>query len=87
MKDTLKSLPPIGTDDPAGLDAIAPIRLYDPESGWQWFPSEFDGDDLLFGMVLGAETEFGSFSLEELIEAGVILDQNYIPTKFADLLG
>jgi hypothetical protein len=31
-----------------------------------WYASEFDGEDLFFGLVVGFEIELGSFSLSEL---------------------
>jgi len=31
-----------------------------------WYASEFDGEDILFGLVSGFEVELGYFSLSEL---------------------
>jgi hypothetical protein len=31
-----------------------------------WYATEFDGEDLFFGLVDGLEKEFGYFSLSEL---------------------
>jgi hypothetical protein len=33
-----------------------------------WYASEFDGEDLFFGLVSGFEVELGYFSLKELKE-------------------
>jgi hypothetical protein len=45
---------------------LAVIKLFTPDSSWCWFLMEADGDDLLFGLVVGLETEFGYVSLAEL---------------------
>ena len=42
------------------------IKLFTPDSAWRWFLMEYDGDDTLFGLVAGLETEFGYVSLREL---------------------
>ena len=31
-----------------------------------WYASEFDGEDIFFGLVIGLEIELGYFSLSEL---------------------
>jgi len=51
-----------------GLEAIAPVKFFTPDSNWTWYASEFDGEDLFFGLVSGFEVEFGYFSLKELQE-------------------
>jgi hypothetical protein len=33
-----------------------------------WYATEFDGDDIFFGLVVGLEIELGYFSLKELEE-------------------
>ena len=33
---------------------------------WTWYASEFDGEDIFFGLVIGFVAEFGYFSLSEL---------------------
>ena len=45
---------------------LAIIKLFTPDSSWNWFLMEYDGDDLLFGLVAGLETEIGYISLHEL---------------------
>ena len=38
-------------------------------SSWDWYATEYDPDSrIFFGLVRGFETEFGSFSLDELEE-------------------
>jgi Protein of unknown function (DUF2958) len=50
-------------------DPIMVCKFFTPDSGWTWYASEFDGDDLFFGWVDGLEQELGYFSLAELQEA------------------
>ena len=42
------------------------MKFFLPGTGWSWYASEFDGDDILFGLVIGHVAEFGYFSLAEL---------------------
>jgi len=49
-----------------GLDAIALVKFFTPDAGWTWYASEFDGEDIFFGLVNGLELELGYFSLKEL---------------------
>ena len=48
---------------------LAVIKLFTPDAGWTWFITEYDGQDTLFGLVVGLETELGYFSLAELRQA------------------
>lgn len=59
-------LPPLYYNEPIGLEAVAPIKFFTPDSSWTWYPTEFDGDDLFFGLVSGFEVELGYFRLSEL---------------------
>ena len=38
---------------------LAVIKLFTADSSWTWYLMEYDGDDTLFGLVAGLETEFG----------------------------
>lgn len=70
MTDELREqLPELGAHEELGLDAPAPVKYFTPDSGWTWYASEYDGEDLLFGLVIGLEIEFGYFSLSELRSA------------------
>ena len=51
------------------LDAVAQVKFFTPDSNWTWYASEFDGEDIFFGLVSGFEVEMGYFSLKELKEA------------------
>lgn len=47
-------------------DKTAYAKFFHPVSNWTWYVIEYDGQDTCFGLVVGHETEFGYFSLEEL---------------------
>ena len=55
------------------MEAIAPVKFFTPDSNWTWYPSEFDGEDLFFGLVSGFEVELGYFTLQESKEARGLL--------------
>ncbi len=59
-------LPPIRSQEPKELEAVAPIKYFTPDANWTWYATEFDGDELMFGLVSGFEVELGYFSLSEL---------------------
>ena len=61
-----KQLPPIGSTDGQGGQAIVHCKFFTPDAGWTWYVTEFDQADTFFGLVVGHETELGDFSLSEL---------------------
>jgi hypothetical protein len=65
-KEVLKKLPPLYSQEEKGLDAVAVVKFFTPDSNWTWFATEFDGEDLFFGLVDGFEKELGYFRLSEL---------------------
>lgn len=93
MTDELKEqLPALYANQEIGLDALAPVKYFTPDSSWTWYASEFDGEDLFFGLVAGFEVELGIFSLSELKSARGALglpverDLHYEPKSLKDLL-
>lgn len=65
-KEILKKLPPLYSQEEKGLDAVAVVKFFTPDSNWTWYATEFDGEDLFFGLVDGFEKEIGYFRLSEL---------------------
>ena len=61
-----KVLPLLYSQEEKGLDAVAQVKFFTPDSNWTWYASEFDGEDTFFGLVDGFEKELGYFSLAEL---------------------
>ena len=61
-----EKLPKLYACEELGLTAVALLKLFTPDSSWTWYASEFDGEDVFFGLVDGLETELGYFSLSEL---------------------
>ena len=64
-----EKLPQLYSNEEKGLDALAQVKFFTPDSNWTWYASEFDGGDTFFGLVSGFELELGYFSLKELQEA------------------
>ncbi|WKZ30224.1 MAG: DUF2958 domain-containing protein [Candidatus Dojkabacteria bacterium] len=65
-EEVLKKLPPLYSQEEKGLDAVAVVKFFTPDSNWTWYATEFDGEDLFFGLVDGFEKEIGYFRLSEL---------------------
>ena len=59
-------LPPLYAQEKLGAKAIAYLKLFTPDSGWTWYITEYDGKDMLFGLVDGQDKELGYVSLSEL---------------------
>jgi hypothetical protein len=66
-KALLKQLPPLYANESKDLDkSIAYVKFFMPDGGWTWYASEYDGENIFFGLVSGNELELGYFSLTEL---------------------
>jgi hypothetical protein len=61
-----KTLPTLGSTDGQGDKAKVVVKFFTPWANWTWYATEFDGEDLFFGLVDGFEKELGYFSLSEL---------------------
>ena len=59
-------LPKLYEQDNKNLNAIAYVKFFTPDSNWTWYATEFDGEDIFFGLVDGFCKELGYFSLSEL---------------------
>lgn len=60
-KEILKKLPKINKGD-----GTAYVKFFTPDAQWTWYATEFDGEDLFFGLVDGFDKEIGYFTLSEL---------------------
>jgi hypothetical protein len=87
-----KKLPPLYSGEELGVNALAQVKFFTPDSNWTWYASEFDGEDIFFGLVSGLEVELGYFSLKELQEPrgplGVLIerDLHFEPKTLGELM-
>ena len=62
-----KNLSKLYSQDGLGMDAVAQVKFFTPDSTWTWFATEYDPEERrFFGLVHGLEEELGYFSLDEL---------------------
>ncbi len=61
-----KKLPKLYAQEKLGADAVAYVKYFTPDSNWTFYSTEFDGEDMFFGLVEGFEKELGYFSLSGL---------------------
>jgi len=55
------------TENVPTLERKITAKFFTPDSGWTWYMTEYDPvRRLAFGLVVGMETEWGYFSLDEL---------------------
>lgn len=67
INNEIKSkIPKLYEQDSKGLNATAYVKFFTPDSNWTWYATEFDGEDIFFGLVDGFVKELGYFSLSEL---------------------
>lgn len=64
-KELAKRIPALYTQKRA-KDPIVYVKFFTPWSNWTWYVTEFDGEDVFFGLVIWFEKEWGYFSLTEL---------------------
>lgn len=65
-----EKLPKLYSQENIGLDATVVVKFFTPMSNWTWYATEFDGEDVFFGLVDGHEKELGYFRLSELESLG-----------------
>lgn len=88
-----ETLLPLYSEEERGLDALAQVKFFTPDAQWTWYASEFDGEDIFFGLVVGLENELGYFSLKELQSVrgplGLLIerDLHFEPKPLRDLMG
>jgi hypothetical protein len=51
-----------------GKDPTVWCKYFLPMTNWTWYVTEFDGEDLFFGYVVGDYCELGYFRLSELTD-------------------
>ena len=91
-KEVLRKLPKLYSQESKGLEAIAVVKFFTPDSSWTWYATEFDGKDTFFGLVDGFEKELGYFSLSELqsvrgkLGLPIERDMYFHPTKLKELM-
>ncbi len=87
-----KKLPDLYGGEECGLEAKALVKYFTPNSDWSWYASEFDGEDIFFGLVSGIEVELGYFSLADLKAAkgplGLPIERDlyFEPKKLKELM-
>lgn len=91
LPESIRStLPPLYRSEGV-KDPTVQVKLFHPASSWTWWVLEFDGEDMLFGIVDGFVREWGYFSLGELegirgpLGAQVERDESFTPCKVSQL--
>ncbi|MEN1704596.1 MAG: DUF2958 domain-containing protein [Planctomycetota bacterium] len=85
-----RKLPPLyaGEHD---TDPLVIVKFFTPWTHWTWCATEFDGEDIFFGLVDGFERELGYFSLGELQAirgpGGLRIkrDEHFAPKRFSQV--
>ena len=76
-KEILRKIPPLlSTSEKKPEDVQVHIHYFSPYSGWDWYITEYDGKDTMYGLVKGLDTELGSVSLKELTNLGMNIERD-----------
>ena len=92
-KEIKRRLPLLGSQEARGLEALAQVKFFTPDGSWTWYATEFDGEEMFFGLVAGFEKELGYFRLSELEQVRGHLglpierDRCFRPTTLRKLMG
>ena len=92
-KEIKRRLPLLGSQEAGGLEALAQVKFFTPDGSWTWYATEFDGEEMFFGLVAGFEKELGYFRLSELEQVRGRLglpierDRYFRPTTLRKLMG
>ena len=57
-KDIREQLPELYANEEIGLAAQALVKFFTPDDGWTWYASEFNGENVFFGLVIGDVAEY-----------------------------
>ena len=95
--NVLATLPRYGATEQVPCEQKeALVRLYSPYNGWSWYLVEMDRleedpSGYCFGLVFGAETEYGPWTLEEMVETNrslagaIVYDATFSPTAIRNV--
>jgi len=69
-----------------GNYAIVYARLYLPNS-WEWYITEYDNEDLCFGVISGLDIKDGYFSIKELegLNINIKRDEHFTETTVGEI--
>lgn len=91
-KEIEAKIPGLYAQDGKGVDAVAYVKFFTPDSNWTWYVMEYDPQEqICFGLVDGFEKELGYFSLIEMKQIKGVLgldverDLSFKPTALRDL--
>ena len=91
LTDEIRAQLPLLYTTKSDADPVARVKFFTPWTSWTWFATEFDGEDLFFGLVIGHERELGYFSLAELASIrsphGLTIERDlyFAPTPLSQL--
>ena len=90
-KAILEKLPPMGSTDGQGMEAMAQVKFFITWADWTWYMSEYDPKSRqCFGLVISPYArELGYFNMDDLeyIHNGYLeveRDKTWMPKKLND---
>ena len=81
-KEMERTIPPLySTEKKKPEDVTVHAHYFTPFSNWDWYITEYDGKDIMFGLVKGHEVELGYISLLELKKQGANVERDLYWSK------
>jgi len=79
-------IPELYRQNSKGDDAIVYAKLFLPNS-WEWYITEYDNEDMCFGLIFGLDMKLGYFSIKELegFNINIKRDENFKVTTVREI--
>ena len=88
-KDLQRKLPALYSNESKKPENVkVHAHYFTPFSNWDWYITEFDGKDTMFGLVKGHDVELGYVSLSELRNQGMNIerDRYFNPKPLSEIM-
>ena len=88
-KDMRRKIPVLySTENKKPENIKVHAHYFTPFSNWDWYITEFDGKDRMFGLVKGHDVELGYVSLSELKKQGMNIerDRHFAPKSLSNVM-
>jgi len=86
-EEIMKRFPPLYGNEGKNLNDVPVIlKIFNPRGAGTWYLTEFDGDDIFFGLCVIQEPELGYVSLNEMKSIGFLERDLYYKGSLQDAM-
>ena len=82
-----EKIPKLYTKNHGDKNSVVYAKLFLPNS-WEWYITEYDNEDLCFGLISGFDLKFGYFSLKELegLQVNITRDEQFREATVSEVI-